>query len=877
MNRMRMLAFVFSVFAALLSAAVGHAQGTSNAFPDPISSREIDNWAQWLDFSPLDRLSIDPFHEEYRERFRQLRDGKIEDYLKSSPANAGAMTLMSPPDRKVVEDRVKARTEILRDIERLDTEFIQKLKGLAAKGDSGVFETIDLAARRHRAKGVIGGMYLSTADADLAEFYRKVEDDNGNLSNAIAEMPDALHAQLVQALRDYERTLTGRLEAISKVFVKSPVATLDALERNGVQQPNLDPANPPSDEAFRAWFEARQTARNEALKEATELRSQIAKSNRTFLMTLKGILPDIVWREVRSQFLKRSYNEAWPDRQSAEPAFEQAESVANLSEEDRAAIRNAREAWQTAHDAATETMLDAIDDFRRGNNSSMFFFGDTDWKSQSEKMGALQRARESVNDLARGQIQQVVGDRISVTADKPKQRFPAGIQFEAAEMGGEGAIILDSTDLGDMGAQVVVTMDGSASRLDDGDQFLPGPISTADLDHYAELLQLESELQPVVNALLDDYRASFKAAREDEMSGLNEFAGGGPVMVHGEGRPPAPPTPQEIDKLYSARKSAWDRLQRLDQEFLDSIESIAGPAAPKDAMSRVRSARLRDVLNRSGRGGGAFSFSLGRMSPSRESGVDLVELTGSSKISEASKHALDPALSAYELAFIETLRKRRDIVMSQQKEIDKFHAGLMKVGEDGDVSVQIDDQDEGFKQMQEAQRKIEAATEAVGSLNRATADTLISQLSGEDQLVYRRAYQRAAFPSLYRDQGNAEPALMAALDLDDLTPEQLASIDEILKDHRLEYDRICDEMVRQARDNLSGNLASGPFDGGGFRAMQEMQNSLKKLKFDRSELSASSLRRLKAVLTPEQAQRVPAMDETKRNQEKPDGPIFISN
>jgi len=80
--------------AALLPAKSAMAQGTMGTVPDPISSRDLDSYADRLQLSRQQRQAVDAMHDQYRDEFEQLRQRDIEKFLSDTRGMAGGMAML---------------------------------------------------------------------------------------------------------------------------------------------------------------------------------------------------------------------------------------------------------------------------------------------------------------------------------------------------------------------------------------------------------------------------------------------------------------------------------------------------------------------------------------------------------------------------------------------------------------------------------------------------------------------------------------------------------------------------------------------------------------------------------------------------------------
>ena len=96
--------------AVLLPAATVTAQGTSGTLPGPINSRQLMQYADMLGLSDSQRLVMESVHDDYRTRFRTLRDGEIASFLRDQQSMQGGI-----PQRAAVEKILEEQKQALRE------------------------------------------------------------------------------------------------------------------------------------------------------------------------------------------------------------------------------------------------------------------------------------------------------------------------------------------------------------------------------------------------------------------------------------------------------------------------------------------------------------------------------------------------------------------------------------------------------------------------------------------------------------------------------------------------------------------------------------------------------------------------------------------
>ena len=120
-------ALVVALSLALLPAAPrAAAQGTFSLLPDPITSLDLIRYAERLALSPDQRLTAEAAHDEYKRHFKALRDGEIEELLKSRATLQSGGVMAAERGRQAVLDELD---RLRRRIRSLDDSFFGGLDG----------------------------------------------------------------------------------------------------------------------------------------------------------------------------------------------------------------------------------------------------------------------------------------------------------------------------------------------------------------------------------------------------------------------------------------------------------------------------------------------------------------------------------------------------------------------------------------------------------------------------------------------------------------------------------------------------------------------------------------------------------------------------
>jgi hypothetical protein len=327
---------------------------------------------------------------------------------------------------------------------------------------------------------------------------------------------------------------------------------------------------------------------------------------------------------------------------------------------------------------------------------------------------------------------------------------------------------------------------------------------------------------------------------------------------------------------------------QADDSFFEEVKTTLLTEESDAALKRVKLARQREVYNRvPGGAGGMFFGAMGGRGPgsgggggrgnsmraprsfgmfggsSEEAMVDVAMLLEAVEITTDERAAIDAALTDYEQKVTEFFRKQYETNLKMRQAMDKAMAANMQAravsgGSAGDRAMQM-----GVDMRQVMENDGRSAREVrveITALNRATRDKVMTALSPTAQEEFRRAYNREAHAEIFNDPQAANQPLTAALGLDDLSPQQRSTINDLSMEYHSAYDRLSEQMVEL---QFNAPEFGGPGSGGGggstdWQAMQDRQRSMEKLTFDRNDLNDKTLARLKVVLTDEQFQRVGA-------------------
>jgi hypothetical protein len=146
----------------------------------------------------------------------------------------------------------------------------------------------------------------------------------------------------------------------------------------------------------------------------------------------------------------------------------------------------------------------------------------------------------------------------------------------------------------------------------------------------------------------------------------------------------------------------------------------------------------------------------------------------------------------------------------------------------------------------------------------AGRDAIEAALSPEARASFHDAWLRAVAPQAYRDGRDAMTTLDAARALPDVTDAQRAQIDALRGEQAARHRELCDRLAGIAVTESAGPSMAPGNDRKSKK--KEPRASMQDTRFERSELNARSLRRLKSILTEGQVREIPALAKTSSKQ-----------
>lgn len=844
MNVFRRLFVMLAAAAALLTPVqMAAAQGTSGTLPDPISTPELDRYAELLDLSDQQRQAIEPMHSRYLEQFSRLRSDEVEEFLEEF--RGVRRQLFQPSGFETVDRVTRDHRRLMSRIASLDESLFNQIQTVLSDEQTVLLPRARMARERERYRSDAVRFATSRnpgVRVDLSELTREVE-----LASADRQAVDPVLAR-------YERQLTGELKQMFDVASGMFEEVTRRMAEAGAGPP--DPENPGSmRETFRAFEQAWREVNAEVLDEA----SDVSELNHSTVRAMAPLLSENGARTLRHRYYRRAYGTVAREAGRAERRISTALEMTELTDEQRSAVNDLRRAYDTQFVQMMEQAVDILEEQR--TVPRWFGRGNDDDDPARVKLDAIRSRLSELDERTIAQLNELLGaDLVAALEGRGDEQGEAG-ESQAATfvVAGAGA-----------GGQVI-TLEGDITLEDRGpsnDPFLPGPISRGDLDSYLTRLGADDQQRTIIESLYAQYVDGFAQISEQYIDPLLERAD----RPRGR-RDFDPPDPNEVNETFALRREGMQSILSLDDTFFDDVELlISDDEQATQELARVRQSRLRDVYNRGGVGGGAMFFGgrggnfRGRFGPGgQEVRVDLTRELRDVQLDAAARSTADPILNEYAAAMTEALRRQYETALRHAEAMQQAIARAMQQqSEEGDDG-------EGrrmrFRVIGEEMRRLgetlgqqrEQAQQEVVDLNRRTLEQLTEVLPDEFAQTVREAYYRAGYPGVYSDRNSAQRQVDTALNLRDLTAAQRSELIDIAAEYRSRYGDLCAQMVEAQMNRPMEGQGEGGRGGPDWRRMQDLRNELERLRFDRNELNEKTIRRLRNVLTDRQVDQVPGL------------------
>ena len=808
-------------------------------------------------------------------------------------------------DEKVTAAQQQARRALAQSIMESMESFFQSLAAVARPEQQNDLQREHLAAKRRALRAMFGGALSDGAIQWDVE--RCIAD---------AKLPPEARSAAYNALGDYRQ----RLDAI---FPKLLEAVPDASRANGRMEAVA------GDDGVTRFQIGSNAASEASVREFRELLEQISGAHRDALLALEQALPADQLAALRIKCLGRLWRRTGMDPDSPARVIEQLLATATEPEA-RAAIEAVRSTWMARWWVTSMRMAAAESGMPRGlfaefnatAKDPAAAKAQAEFNEASEERRGIDRdawkALTGVDPARREFYETQASDAANKSGNRfmprslPKEGEPTdAVQMTSAVAVGGVAFVgsgddmpIDLSSISEIaeGAQSVsVSMTVSSdvdtsgpvviSMGDDGgvlfgdafgdgmnpgfefsqasfnsDSFAGAGMSLAQAANAERVRALAQTLglaadHAALTQMIDDYQAKCNALK-DQYSARLGTAVPGAAMAFEPSMSEAP-----IDQIRTGIgivDAHAGQLALEDDALLDGIASLGG--ANEVLTQAVRAERARERVRSIN-----YPAMPGMTWPaSPVVSLDLAGCVRTSGIVDPQRAAAMQAWMTWSpaaLALQEQVRAETrstaaeeiEVLRTQWSSATPMNAGATMTT-DGPAAEPL----RQAKRSAELMAQRESRRQSLFDQALAGRDAIEAALSPEARASFHDAWLRAVAPQAYRDGRDAMTTLDAARGLPDVTDAQRAQIDALRGEQAARHRELCDRLAGIAVTELVGpSMASG---NDRKAKKKEPRASMQDTRFERSELNARSLRRLKSILTDAQALEIPALAKTSSKQ-----------
>lgn len=826
------LALAVALAAPVALAPEAHAQ-FGRQLPSPISATQLEQMLRDSGLPDTTKDAALPLHEAYFARFRDFEKRELDPLL-AKPNDKPFDLVRSVEDAKKEAD---LRRRAFQRAAQFDNQLADEIGGVLLAEDAWRTSMLKAAMSRRRSAMLGSGLAFSGKPLDFslrsAPVLATLDPDTRRMANLSIEVYEA---ELTRQLERYAEASFARIVKAAEIREEMGLTAPPAAPEDG--QPN---AAAPGEE----WFQKMQEVQRRAGEDVTKITARIRKLHREGLDQVMPILPAVDARALRDHMISQVYP-MLRAKSEFDPVYAQARAMYEKGQIDKSKWNSATdiaEANEHSERSIVLSMMDLIDKRVAAGEFGVITIGEGGDDESREKMENLRAQLRTLEE------NNVVALRTLLGINEPEKGDGRGVERQGINLadviggggaevavgsiaimaGGDGeAIVLSGDDMGE-GGFFLGGFGGGGARV-------PKPMTREDIDALAKKLGFADDARPVFDEIVaraaearNVAEQESKPARQIEASGDE---GGGMTMTFtiGDGGEMSFGGGGDNTALIAA-------IEKAEETMFDELKAAA--AADKgDAVEAARRARARVRLLPGETGVQA---------------VDIVSVTEKSALAEGAAAKVAPAVRAWDEASVNAIRSMKAEVKRLEAERQEVMELATKevTNDDGNGSVnvsravQIDG--EQAKKLEDIERRIGTTRTRVGDGNKSTLNNMLAALEGDAaaQTALRRAFLRAANPSIYRTPRDLEPFFTKASAIAGLSDSGKKTVASLRAEWIEAREARCEEFVvaQEKRSESTGLDAAA-----GMQQMQARQRERKKLREDLEQVEASMFRKLQDAL-----------------------------
>ena len=795
-NRVMLMLVLLVAFCFGLQPAQAQ-RGSYPFFVQPMAVQDVRALADRLELSRDQRRVLLEQYESYNQRFEDLQEGDVQDYMDSG---MDTMMRVQPwggdfqiPTREEVNQLVSDGLRIINAFGRIDDSFFDDMTPLLSESQvialeqQRRFRALDGYSMLHR--NMVGELN-DGASPDLIGIMRRVEVD------------PAVEAQVNEILAVYAKNTLADLRSFESAGKEAIEKLLDEVDARGLR--NMDMM------AMMQYFS--EEDRIEELKglfdpmtrPMQEKAAAVAAENVRAYWKLQDVLGPEAAREVRRRFVRGGFRDAddgIATVRSQLVRLRELDLSPSANAEADAAMVKLDESW----DALLKSMLPVINSQRKFRSLAQLE-GDQPLVGEDRMEGLVARL-----DTIRLAAENVT-DRYSDELDLAKKR-DAEEEKQAAGGGGK--------EEGEATAAALKVI-----RVE--------PIGGDQLQRIGQWMGADAGGLELMGALHADY--------ETEAMSLLVSSGQATIdqkenIDFDEGQ-----SWREWQRVQSEQRAkAGEALAEIEAVLFEDMALALPESVDRDHINRIHNAMMRS------RRRAAMAQDDWSMRRHNEAVIDLTVIileTAPAKLDGAQRKTVMDALIAYDNSVdgpLENLKGR----MEKVKDLE---GRLWGSGEDYEPEVR-----QAIRRRWETRR--EELGEALGELamlNRDQADAVFDALPHEISWSMRDAYDRQAFPRIFEDGRAADEAINAVMALE-LTSEQQRQAEDLASNYRQSWRELTKVMVDRRKEGTP-RMTFPPS-----RDSMATELEMAQIRYRRAQLDQRMLAQLELVLDPSQSATIPEL------------------
>lgn len=789
----------------IITAPPAHAQPADEILVPPVTSREFYRYARMLRLEHAQLIAAEAAHEDYKIRYRELRDREVQHFMKTMrelESMGGDI-----PSRDTVERLFRERRNVRDRFRALDLEFFNALDPIVRPDQRTRLARVKKLREREYFR--LGAQMQQTQQIELLDLVAQLE------------LSDEDEAAIDPILIAWENSYTAKMRDAEEKTLEGIVKMLDAM---AMMQGGFEFDENTSQEEMMAMQQAAQETMAKAMEPASQASADAYSITKSTAAQIEASLPNRAADSFRRMVQAQLYPSFFPDSTSLERVFDEALRRDEFAAH-REQIAQLQNGYLAEKDSINRRLIEAQETLDKQNAGGPFGgFDHEAWQNHWQLVQEMQAKRREVASSYDEQLQNLLGEEAFRTLSG--LRGPSPQEMRAMSDASEGVEITESIE------GVSVDISDVSYGLNDG--YLPRAISEEDVHGWASRLRATNDQRDIIALLYQDYAGQYREVAQNEVARIME-----PAQA-AFNDPPV--EAEDMERLNAARAQARAVLGRVDQSFLESIGSILSPAQQAH-FEDVKVSRERAVERST-----AFGWEY-------RATTDPVLLFTRMRPDEAGWQAASKAIASFERASIPLLKQRAAIVV-QRDLINHRSAALYESGQPDMQALQAHQQN-----WMAVENEINEVDTRIAELSEAATEEVAAALPPDLAERFRDQVRRATYPEVYPDPADATPALERALALRDLTDSQRARIEVLRADHAEAHRRLSNDLIDFTRADRAMRMDNAPrmMDDEEGDSWMERMTRQEQTRYDRRELSATTLRRLRTILTAEQCERVPGM------------------